>query len=60
MLHYVQHDGLGFRRLMVVVVMGLIGLAEQIKKRATDIKSRPAHVQPVEAGGGVAYGKVQN
>ena len=59
MLHYVQHDRLGFRRLMVVV-MGLIGLAEQIKERATDVKSRPAHVQPVEAGGGVAYGKVQD
>jgi len=59
MLHYVQHDGLGFRLLMVVV-MGLIGLAEQIKERAADVKSRPAHVQPVEAGGGVAYGKVQN
>ena len=59
MLYYVQHDGLGFRRLMVVV-MGLIGLAEQIKKRATDVKSRPAHIQPVEAGGGMAYSKVQN
>ena len=59
MLRYVQHDGLGFRRLMVVV-MGLIGLAEQIKERATDVKSRPAHVQPVEAGGGVAHGKVQD
>ena len=59
MLYYVQHDGLGFRLLMVVV-MGLIGLTEQIKERATDVKSRPAHVQPVEAGGGVAYGKVQD
>ena len=59
MLYYVQHDRLGFRLLMVVV-MGLIGLAEQIKERATDVKSRPAHVQPVEAGGGVAYGKVQD
>ena len=59
MLYYVQHDGLGFRLLMVVV-MGLIGLAEQIKERATDVKSRPAHIQPVEAGGGMAYGKVQN
>ncbi|GAB2702011.1 hypothetical protein GCM10011495_04000 [Hymenobacter frigidus] len=59
MLYYVQHDGLGFRLLMVVV-MGLIGLAEQIKKRATDVKSRPAHIQPIEAGGGVAYGKVQD
>ena len=59
MLYYVQHDRLGFRLLMVVV-MGLIGFAEQIKERATDVKSRPAHIQPVEAGGGVAYGKVQD
>ena len=59
MLYYVQHDRLGFRLLMMVV-MGLIGLAEQIKERATDVKSCPAHVQPVEAGGGVAYGKVQD
>ena len=44
----------------MVVVMGLIGLAEQIKERATDVKSRPAHIQPVEAGGGVAYGEVQD
>ena len=59
MLYYVQHDRLGFQLLMVVV-MGFIRLAEQIKERATDVKSRPAHVQPVEAGGGVAYGKVQD
>ena len=41
-------------------MMRLIRLAEQINQRAHDVKSYPAHVEPVEARRRASHEKVQN
>jgi hypothetical protein len=46
---------------MMVVMVRLIGLAKKVDERANEVKSRPAHIQPIEAGGhGLGHEKMQN
>ena len=46
--------------LVMVMVVGLIGLAEEVDERANEVKAAPAHVEPVEALRRVAHEKVEN
>src|SRR5687768_13303772 len=46
--------------LMVMMLVGLVGLAEKVDEGADHVKARPAHIKPVEAGRGMAHKKMQN